>query len=72
MKERGELPNVEGDVVRKCTATHEEDFWSSWLREDEKLKKEKLKLGVKGEEGERRKRQEEEEQNETETVKRRL
>ena len=26
MKERGELPNEEGDVVREYKAMHEEDF----------------------------------------------
>ena len=35
MKERGELPN-EGDVVKENKAMHEEDFWSSWPREDER------------------------------------
>ena len=36
MKERGELPNEEGDVVKECKAVHEEDFWSSWQREGER------------------------------------
>ena len=36
MKERGELPNVEGDVVRGKKAMHEEDFGSNWQREDER------------------------------------
>ena len=36
MKERGELPDQEGDAVRKYRTMHEENFWSSWLREDEK------------------------------------
>ena len=36
MKERGKLPNEESDVVREYEAVHEEDFWSSWLREDER------------------------------------
>ena len=31
MKERGELPNEEGDAVREFEAMHEENFWSSWL-----------------------------------------
>ena len=31
MKERGELPYVEGDV-RVYEAVHEENFWSNWLR----------------------------------------
>ena len=38
MKERGELPNEVGDVVREYRAMHVENFWSSWLREDEKSK----------------------------------
>ena len=40
-KESGELPNEEGDVVRECNAMHEEDFWRSWLRGDEKSKEER-------------------------------
>ena len=34
MKERGELLNEEGDAVREYKAAHEENFWSSWARED--------------------------------------
>ena len=34
MNERGELPSEEGDVVREFKAMHEEDFWSSWPREE--------------------------------------
>ena len=52
---------------------HEEDFWSSWLREEEKSKEER-KVEAEGEgevEGEKRKRDEEKEENETGTVKRR-
>ena len=54
MKERG---NEEGDVVSQFKAMHEEDFWSSWLREDEKSKEErKAEAEGKGEEeGEKRK-----------------
>ena len=33
MKKRVELPSEEGDVLREFEAMHEEDFWSSWLRE---------------------------------------
>ena len=29
------------DVVREYKAMHEEDFWSSWLREDEKSNEER-------------------------------
>ena len=42
MKERGELPNEEGDAVRKFKAVHEENFWSKWLREDERGKEERI------------------------------
>ena len=45
IKEKGELPNEEGDVVKEYKAMHEEDFWSSWLRKMRKVKKkEKLML----------------------------
>ena len=42
--------------MREYEAMHEEDFWSSWLREDEKSKEErKAEAEGKGEEeGERR------------------
>ena len=52
---------------------HEEDFWSSWLREDEKSKEER-KVEAEGKveiEGEKRKRDEEKEEIETGTVERR-
>ena len=70
MKERAELPSEDGDVVREYKAMHEEDFWSSWLREDEKGKEEsKVEAEGKREiEGEKRKREEEKEENETVTV----
>ena len=42
IKERGELPNEEGDVVKEYEAMHEEDFWSSWLREDERGGEERM------------------------------
>ena len=73
MKERGELPNEEGDVVRENKAMHQEDFWSSWLRDGEKSKEERTaEAEVKGEEEEgKRQREEEKEENETGTVKRR-
>ena len=73
MKERGELPHDEVDVVREYKAMHEADFWSSWLSEDEKSKEErKAEAEGKGEEeGEKRKGEEEKEENETVTVQRR-
>ena len=42
MKERGELPNEEDDVEKEYKTTYEEDFWSSWPREDERGKKERM------------------------------
>ena len=73
MKERGELPNGEGDAVREYKATHEENFWSSWLREEERGTEERMAKTEKNEEekGDKRKREEEKEENETVTVKRR-
>ena len=66
-----------GTVKRRCDGSasveasmHEEDFWSSWLREDKKSKEER-KAEAEGEgeeEGEKRKRNEEKEENETGTV----
>ena len=53
--ERGELPNEGGDVVKEFKALHGEDFWSSWLREDERGKEErKAKTVRKKEEKEER------------------
>ena len=40
MKEGGELPN-EGDAVREYRAVHEDNFWSSWPREEERKVKRK-------------------------------
>ena len=73
MKERGELPNEEGDVVKESKAMHEEDFWSSWPREDERGKEERMAKAERNDEekGETRKREEEKEEIETRTVKRR-
>ena len=34
LRDRGALPNEEGDLLRECKALHEENFLSSWLRED--------------------------------------
>ena len=54
-------------------AMHEEKFLSSWLREDERGKAERMAKAEKNEEesGERRKGEEEKEENETVTVRRR-
>ena len=55
MKERGELLDV-----REYKAKREENFWSSWLREHERGKEERMAKAEKneGEEGEKRKREE--------------
>ena len=50
MKERGELPNEEGDAVREDKAMHEENFWSNWPREDERGKEERIAKAEKNEE----------------------
>ena len=67
MKERWEMPNEESDAVRDFQDMHEEDFWSNWLREDEKSKEERKaeSQGKEEEKGETRKREEEKEENET-------
>ena len=52
---------------------HEENSWSSWLREEDRGKEEKTARAEKKEEekGEKRKREEEKEENETGTVEKR-
>ena len=72
MKERGRLPNEEGDVVKEYKAMHEGDFWSRWQREDERGKDETMTNTERKEEekGEKRKREEEKEEYETVKVKR--
>ena len=47
IKERGEFLNEEGDVVKELKAVHEEDYWSSWLREDERGKEERKAITEK-------------------------
>ena len=42
MKDRGALPEGERDVIREFQAMHEENFLSSWLREDGKNKEERI------------------------------
>ena len=58
------------DAVREYKAVHEENFLSSWLREDVRGKEERVaKAGEKNEErSEKRKREEEKEGNPTERV----
>ena len=38
LKDRGALPKEEGDLIREFKAMLEENFLSSWLREDEEGK----------------------------------
>ena len=73
MKERVELPNEVGDAVREYRTTYEENFWSSWPREDERGKEERTTKAEKNEEeknGEKRKREEEKEENDSGKIKR--
>ena len=41
LQDRGEWSKEEGDVIRVYKAMHEENFLSSWLREERKDKEEK-------------------------------
>ena len=61
MKERGGLPNEEGDAQRQNKATHEANFRINWLREDGRGKEERMSKAEKneGERGEKRNREEE-------------
>ena len=34
LEDRGALPREDGDLLAECHAMHEENFLSSWLRED--------------------------------------
>ena len=71
LQDREPLPQEEGDVTREYKAMHEENFLSSWLREDGNEKEERImKIGKKTKEeiGEKRRREEEKE-NETRSVK---
>ena len=71
LRERGALPEEEGDIIRDYKAMHEEIFLGSWLREEEKEERiletarRPEKRGAKREEEKRRKK------GETESVKRR-
>ena len=73
VKESGELPNETGDAVREYKATHEQNFCSNWLRENERGKEERMATAETNEDerGVKRTREEEQEENETRTVKRR-
>ena len=60
MKERGELPNEEGDAARKYKAMQEEDFWNNWSIDHERSKEErKAKAEGKEEEKEEKRKREE-------------
>ena len=50
LQERGALPREEGDVIREYEAMHEENFLSSWLREDLVGKEERKKEDKKNRE----------------------
>ena len=67
MRERGELPKEEGDAVREYKAMHEENFLSSWPREDEKSKEER-RAETEGEGEKREKRGKERESQKDETL----
>ena len=58
---RGQLPNEEGDAVKKYKVLHEENFMSKWPREEERGKEERTAKAEKNEEerGDKRKREEE-------------
>ena len=80
LQDRGALPREEGYVIREYNAMHEENFVSSWLREDlvgkkDRRRKEDKKIieGVKRQEKrqEEEKREGEKEENETVIVRRR-
>ena len=74
LRERGALPKEDGDVIRECKAMHEENFLSSWLREDGR-EKGKGTVGMGNESKEercgKRRREGEKGENETGAVKRR-
>ena len=74
LRERGVLPKEEGDAVREYKAVHEENFLSSWAREDGREKEEGT-VGMgnesKEERSEKRRREREKEENGTGSVKRR-
>ena len=67
-----ELPKEEGDVTGEYKAMYEENFLSSWLREDGKEKEERkmeVDKETQGDTGKKRRREEEKEENETGSVK---
>ena len=75
LRERGALPEEECDVKREYKAMHEENFLSSWLREDGKEREKKEGWKWEGKQRRKKAKRGEEkgnkEENETGTVKRR-
>ena len=74
LRERGALHKEVVDAIREYKAMHEENFLSSWLREDGREEEERTaKVNEENEEEwrEKRKTEEEKEENKTVTVKRR-
>ena len=47
----GSCLDEEGDAVREYKAVLEENFWSNWLREDERGEEERTAKAEKNEEG---------------------
>ena len=43
LEDRGALPKEDGDLLREYQAMHEENFLSSWLREDMEREEEERK-----------------------------
>ena len=73
LQDRGALPKEEGDIVREYKAMHEENFISSWLREDVEGMEERRKdieKKVGGEESRSSKREVEREDEKTVVLKR--
>ena len=71
-QDRGGLPEEAGDVIREYKAMHEENFLSSWLREDGKDKEESIMevdKETEEETGKKRIREEKKVENETVNVK---
>ena len=42
LQDRGAFPMEEGDTIRECKAMYEENFLTSWLRDDGKNKEERI------------------------------
>ena len=68
LQDRGAMPKEEGDVIREAMAMHDENFLSSWLREDVEGKGEGEKFNKETKEEVSRKREREEEKGEDQSV----